>query len=178
MFDSIKKYDFEILVFGSMVFLFLYIIYRKCKGARGRYTPFRRNLGFLFNQRSKKRGPPTESRGEKECKRVLEKIYKRPFIKTRPDFLRNTITEAGNLEIDCFNQELRLGCEYSGQQHYKYIPFFHKSKEAFYNQKYRDDYKRTKCRENGITLIEVPYTVPTEQIEQYIIKNLRDSGKL
>ena len=46
-----------------------------------------------------------------------------------------------NLELDCFNKELRIGLEYNGVQHYKYVPYFHKNKEAFLNQKYRDDMK-------------------------------------
>ncbi len=35
-----------------------------------------------------------------------------------------------NLEIDCYSPKLKLGVEYNGAQHYKFIPHFHKNKEA------------------------------------------------
>jgi hypothetical protein len=71
---------------------------------------------------------------------------------------------------------LKLACEYNGAQHYKYIPYFHKTKDSFHNQKYRDYMKRDLCNKNGITLIEVPYTVKIEHIENYIIDKLLKSG--
>ena len=80
------------------------------------------------------------------------------------------------MEIDCFNEKLRLGCEYNGIQHYKYSTYFHKNNEAFMNQKYRDDMKRRMCKDNGITLIEVPYTIKEKDIEQYLIRELTFLG--
>ena len=73
---------------------------------------------------------------------------------------------------------MKLAFEYQGQQHYKYIPYFHKNKEAFQNQKYRDYMKRNMCKDNGITLIEVPYDVKHHEIENYIGKELVKFGFL
>ena len=56
-------------------------------------------------------------------------------------------------------------------EHYKYTPFFHKNKEAFYNQKYRDELKRRMCKDNGIYLIEIPNTVKLEDIEHFLTNN-------
>ena len=89
------------------------------------------------------------------------------FPKKRPNFLRNNVTDM-NLEIDCFCEELGLGIEYNGKQHYHYTPHFHASKEAFYNVRYRDEIKRRLCSDNGIKLIVVPYTVDTNNIEKFI----------
>lgn len=111
-----------------------------------------------------------ESKGEKECRRVIERYTGKPFPKSRPNFLRNDVT-VHNLELDCFNDELKIGVEYNGEQHYKYIPYFHKSKDAFYNTKYRDDIKKRLCIENNVTLIVVPYTV--KNIETYLLMELR-----
>ena len=43
-------------------------------------------------------------------------------------------------------------------------------------QKYRDDMKRRMCIENNIILIEVPYTVKNENIENYLKKELKKYG--
>ena len=147
-------------------------MYRKITGEKGtwsnkyyydgkKYTRMR-----LFNK-------PKDSKGEIETKRVLEKIFNKPFEKIRPAFLNNPVTGGiHNLEIDCYNDELKLGVEYNGVQHYKYTPFFHKNKEAFHNQKYRDELKRRMCKDNGICLIEVPHTVQHEDIEKFLKQEL------
>ena len=57
-------------------------------------------------------------------------------------------------------------------------PFFHKNNEAFLNQKYRDDMKRRMCKDNKITLIEVPNTIDISNIENYLITKLKIEGKL
>ena len=118
---------------------------------------------------------PLDSRGERECRRVLEKIFKRPFSKKRPSFLHNKVT-GQPLEIDCFNEELMIGCEYNGKQHYEYVPRFHRSRESFHNQQYRDDIKHRACELNGVRLIVVPYTIQIPQIENHIRDKLRSFG--
>lgn len=114
-----------------------------------------------------------ESKPERRCREILQSLFGKPFNKYRPDVLRNPVTKDYNLEIDCYNPEMRLGLEYNGKQHYVYNPFFHKTRDAFENQKYRDEIKRRLCKEMGITLIEVPYTVKYKDLEKYIIKKLR-----
>lgn len=131
------------------------------------------SFGYEDNWRPQRR-KSRDSSGELECRRVLESIFNKSFAKSRPDFLRNPVTGGlHNLELDCFNRELQLAVEYNGAQHYKYIPFFHKNKEAFRNQGYRDFMKRSMCRENNINLIEVPYTVKTKDIHDYLVKELK-----
>jgi hypothetical protein len=110
---------------------------------------------------------PAVSKGEMKCKEVIEKLTGKSFEKKRPEFLRNRVTDS-NLELDCYNEELRLGVEYNGRQHYEYVPYFHSSKDAFYNIKYRDEMKRDLCAKNGVKLITVPYTVGLDEIESYI----------
>lgn len=118
-----------------------------------------------------------ESKGERECRRVIEKLTGQPFPKERPSFLLNGIS-GQNLELDCFNQDLKLAVEYNGEQHYKFIPFFHETKDAFYNIRYRDEMKKRLCDENGVTLIVVPFTIHHEDIEDYITKELKNAGLL
>jgi hypothetical protein len=91
--------------------------------------------------------------------------------------LRNPVTGNNfNLEIDCYNPNLKLGVEYNGVQHYKYVPYFHRNNEAFLNQKYRDLIKSQFCKNEGVILIEVPYTVKVKDIESYLISELRKNG--
>lgn len=113
-----------------------------------------------------------ESKGELECRRAVENITGKRFPKSRPGFMLNHIS-GHNLELDCYNDELKTAIEYNGEQHYKYIPYFHTSKDAFYNLKYRDDIKKRLCEQNNITLITVPHTVKYDNIENYIRQRLK-----
>jgi Iridoviridae Uvr/REP helicase len=118
-----------------------------------------------------------DSKGEIECRKFLETIFQKPFTKARPDFLKNPVT-GNNLELDCYNRELKLAIEYNGQQHYKFSAHFHKNVEASTNQKYRDELKRRMCLENGINLIEVPYTIKLNDIGAFLHLRLRQLGYL
>lgn len=173
MFNKLKdiwnEHGFEILVGLSVLVIIVVAIFRK--GKKGTWTS-----GYRYIPRVKNNGraPPKESKGEAECRRVLMEVFRKPFPKARPNFLNNPVTGGNyNLELDCYNQELRLAVEYNGAQHYKYIPYFHKNKEAFINQKYRDELKRRMCQDNGITLIEVPHTIPVSDIRSYLISRMR-----
>lgn len=98
-----------------------------------------------------------DSAGEKKVRSFLENYFQGyKFPKARPFFLNNEVT-GNNLELDCYNKDLHLAAEFNGRQHYEYTPYFHSSKEAFYNQKYRDELKKMYCRDYGINLIVVPY---------------------
>jgi hypothetical protein len=120
-----------------------------------------------------------DSKGEVECRRVLQRIFNRPFDKIRPNFLNNPVTGGNfNMELDCYDDGLKLGVEYDGRQHAEYTPFFHKNKEAFYNQQYRDELKKRMCKDNGVTLINIPHTVKHDDIEYYLMKELHKKGYL
>jgi len=117
-----------------------------------------------------------ESKGEKLCRAFLENFFKKKFPKTRPDFLKNPIADSKgykhNLELDCYCEELKLAVEYNGRQHYKFVPYFHNNIESFNNQCSRDQIKKHLCKENGIHLISVPYTVPYADIPTFLYGSL------
>jgi len=179
MFEKIKKLldekGFEILLGLCIAFILIFALFRIGKNGTwdSKYV-FSNNIN-----KKPKRSPPKDSKGELECRRVLQKIFNKPFTKSRPNFLNNPVTGGRfNLELDCYDENLRLACEYNGAQHYKYIPYFHKNREAFLNQKYRDDMKRRICRQHGINLIEVPNTVKHKDIERFISVKLKTIGYL
>jgi hypothetical protein len=112
---------------------------------------------------------------EGECRRILEKIYKKPFPSCWPEFLRNP--ESNNkLELDCYNEELAIALEHNGEQHYNYPNGFHKTQEEFIKQVRRDKFKREMCEREGIYLIQVPYHIPFKQLEKFIRENLPDES--
>lgn len=49
--------------------------------------------------------------------------------------------------------------EFNGEQHYKYIKFFHKNKETFKEQQIRDKIKKEKAKEFGYPLLIVPFNI-------------------
>ena len=160
--DKWNQYGFEILTCVSIVII---VIGALCRiGKKGTYSK-----KFYYSPTTLHTHKPKDSKGELICRDFLEKKFNVSFAKARPKFLQNPVTGGiYNLELDCYNPELKLAVEYNGVQHYKYVPYFHKNKEAFLNQKYRDEMKRTKCKENGIRLIEVPYTINHNDIEDYL----------
>jgi hypothetical protein len=180
LFNYLFKNKFLLYIFLALFTLSVigsYQFFTKKKGTWSKYfvVPQTRDKYAKNYKPSTKKNK--DSSGEIECRKVLEEIFKVQFKKARPDFLNNPVTGGDfNLELDCYSPELNLAVEYNGQQHYKFIPFFHKNKEAFYNQKYRDELKRRMCEDNMITLIEVPYTVKVENIQKYLIQELFKKG--
>lgn len=170
-----KEYGFEVLFIIAVIILVILVIYNLFTGKKGSYNDHTSLIKTLLGK-SRSMGPKKkvtfESRGETECRRVIEKLTSKPFPKQRPDFLRNEITGGHNLELDCFNPDLKIAVEYNGEQHYKFIPYFHNSKDAYYNIKYRDDMKKRLCSKNNVHLITVPYTVKLDDIEAFISKEL------
>jgi len=163
----------KIIFIISIVILVVLFFYNIIMGNKGSYMDHSKlilntavhEIGYPLKGSFKRKS--RESAGEAECRRVIENLTGKSFPKKRPDFLRNEITRS-NLEIDCYCDELKLGIEYNGPQHYYYNPHFHASKDAFYNSKYRDELKARLCAKNGVKLIVVPYTVDINDIEDYI----------
>lgn len=115
--------------------------------------------------------PINKSRGEKLCGQILSNLTQMDFMTVRIEELKNPLT-GEPLELDCYNEDLKLGLEYQGPQHYHYPNWTNNTLQAFKEQIFRDEYKRQKCHEIGISLIEVPYTIPTEELEEYILEKL------
>lgn len=104
-----------------------------------------------------------ESNGERITRRVFETLFGKPFKRVRPDFLFNPETKR-NLELDGYNEELKIAFEYNGPQHYHYPNAFVKTEQEFHKLLRRDRFKLERCNELGIYLVIVPYSVKHENI--------------
>jgi len=182
----------QMIIICIFVLIIVFVI-TKAKGIKGSWTPKNKLDPFIHHSMSLNIPDENEidSEGEQICRKFMRDtvgvLFKdkngnpEPFRKARPDFLRNPVTsgEGGksfNLEIDCYSPKLKLGVEYNGAQHYKFIPHFHKNKEAFRNQQYRDELKRRMCNDNNVTLIEVPYTINKKDIPLFLFDKLKPLG--
>jgi hypothetical protein len=114
------------------------------------------------------------SRGERICCETMKRIYAVDFVTVRPDWLRNPTT-GRNLELDCYNDELKLAVEYNGVQHYEFPNFTNCSYEEFIALVQRDKFKKEQCDKNGVHLITVPHTVALNKIPEYITSYLPET---
>ena len=72
------------------------------------------------------------------------------------------------LFIDFLIPNLKIGVEVHGQQHFKYTPFFHKSKAGFMKARARDRDKSEWCEINDITLAVLRYDSSPEYWRQQL----------
>lgn len=100
---------------------------------------------------------------EQLCKEAAERVFGIPFTQ--------------NKDFDLYNEELKTAIHYCGKQHYEYVPTFHKSVQDYHDQVQRDQEKLNLCAKNGIRVITVPYTIPDNEIEDYI-RDFPDKSKL
>lgn len=114
------------------------------------------------------------SRGERLCCQTMERIYGAPFVSTWPNWLLNPET-GRTLELDCYNDELKIAVEYNGEQHYKWPNFTNQTYQQFINQVRRDTLKLDLCDKNGVYLIVVPYNVSYDNIPSYIMSHLPET---
>ena len=121
---------------------------------------------------------PTCSKGvsERITKLVFEKITGKTFYKCFPKWLKNSL--GNKMELDGYNEELSIAFEYHGEQHYKEIKFFHKGRKSFERRVKDDELKRSQCEERGITLIEVPYYLEHEEIQEFVTEKLINEANL
>jgi len=172
-----KELSDNTIMWGARIFIIVGIvlfIWWICRKKNYQYKGIFRykNWGKKIGGKVKRR---RVNKTEEICRNIIEQIYNKPFPSVRPNFLKSPRT-GKNLELDCYNQDLKIAIEYNGQQHYQFTPHFHKSKKDFYAQVHRDNWKRKKCRENGITLIEIPFWIPQEKLAEFIKAELRKKG--
>ncbi|RHZ73743.1 hypothetical protein Glove_229g122 [Diversispora epigaea] len=89
---------------------------------------------------------------ENLCREIISKFLGKPSNIRRPNFLKTPKYPVG-LELDIYYPEYGFAIEVQGQQHEKYIEFFHRGDpNNFIKQQARDQLKNELCEENWIVL--------------------------
>ena len=130
---------------------------------------------MLFDARFPKPDLTAKISREEKCRDIFEYLLQADFPSRRPDFLKNPSTKR-NLELDGYNEKLKLAFEHNGKQHYEFPNTFHKTRDDFEKQIARDAFKNARCQELDIDLINIPYTVKTKDLEKFIKRELVKLG--
>ena len=105
---------------------------------------------------------------ESHVRKILQNMFRFKFKSIRPAWLTNPKT-GRRLEIDCYCRELRLCVEIDGEQHNKYLPFYHGTYQKFLEMRERDVMKNIMIRQRGLKMVRIPFHVPDQQLEEYIL---------
>ncbi len=116
--------------------------------------------------------------GERMTRIAFQKIFKKKFIKIRPKWLKNE--EGHLLELDGYNEKLKLAFEHRGKQYYIDRPHFHKSWEKNKKDKYLANAKLKQkiCRKKGVELVivrDVLGFIKLDQLKYFIKEKLKKS---
>jgi len=110
---------------------------------------------------------------ERTCRSIFEYLFNVKFNKNKSIIINNKTGKY--LELDGYNDQLKIAFEYNGEQHYKAIPYFGGT-EKLINQQEKDSIKLKYCEENGINLIVIPYTINYENLYSFIIEKFPDKN--
>ena len=112
---------------------------------------------------------------ERLCRAIFEHLYDDLFARCRPTWL---IGEKGvPLELDGYNEKLKIAFEYQGIQHFQPVVKFKVCGERLRAIRARDDLKKSITQARGVVLIRIPYTVEHCKLEEYIRQQLKNHGK-
>ncbi len=104
-------------------------------------------------------------RGERTYRAFISHIMQKHFVKIRPEWL-------GGLEIDGYNEELQMGFEFQGVQHFKFTPMFHDTPEDLIKQQERDVRKKSIVDARGIKMLYPTDKMKHTRIVNYTIDTL------
>ena len=110
---------------------------------------------------------------ERVTRYLFEEVFQLKFPKKRPRWLKSPLSQKP-MELDGFNEELGLAFEYQGEQHYKTT--FDKRDGVLSAQKKRDAEKAKLCRKQGVVLIQIPYWIPTTEMQDFLVSELLKDG--
>jgi hypothetical protein len=112
---------------------------------------------------------------ERLCRAILEHLYLARFPRRRPEWL---LSETGyRMELDGYNEGMALAFEYQGIQHYKPVLKFKLDGRRLAEMQERDRLKESSCASRKVTLLQIPYTIAHDDLEEFIREELQKRGK-
>lgn len=103
------------------------------------------------------------------CRSLLEKLTGEAWPREAKVAGQPAGRAHGNGRGSC--TKLQVGFEYHGRQHYDRT-YFHPSAAGLELRQADDAHKRQLCEAHGIQLIEVPYSVPSDDLPAFLVANL------
>jgi hypothetical protein len=89
----------------------------------------------------------TFSRGQKRLRQLVREIFPQEEVIDEHEF--------HGLRFDVYLPALATAFEYDGEQHFRFVPVFHKSESDFRHQQELDRYKADLCQQEKINLIRI-----------------------
>ena len=138
-------------------------------GARSRKhkrTPAASKRGYSIKDIAKY----PRSKSEAEVIKHLEDITGKKFPTVYPDWL---VWKGKRLELDGYNDELKIAIEFSGPLHTKWSPNT-EPYDKYFGRIVRDTVKRRLCKRHGVHLIIIDMTLPRHHWRNYLLSRLYD----
>jgi len=116
--------------------------------------------------------PRTKS--EANVIRMLEDLTGASFPTVNPNWLR---WKGRTLELDGYNEKLKIALEFSGPLHTKWFPE-REPYEKYFDRVVKDIVKLRVCKKNNVNLIVVDMILPSKHWRDYLESRLYDIGFL
>jgi hypothetical protein len=105
---------------------------------------------------------------------VTEEVFNVKFLKKRPKWL---INDKGNrMELDGYNEDLRIAFEYQGRQHFEIVSHFKDTKKDFAKRQKHDKIKKEICLEKNILLLCPTYELDEKDYRYFIYESMKNYG--
>lgn len=124
--------------------------------------------GFILKDLAKH----PRTRSEQNVINIFEKITGASFPTIYPPWLK---WKGRPMELDGYNDKLKIAVEFSGPLHTKYYP--EKETYAMYKERVEKDREKIRlCEKNNVKLIVIDMNVPMRHLYDYINSRLYDIG--
>jgi len=111
------------------------------------------------------------SKSEQIFRETLERMLDAKFPRRKPIWLVN---QTGNrLELDGYNEELKIAFEYQGEQHYNANHYFNRKQGELNKRLTHDKIKFEECRKRDVMLLCPNYLLRPNDFEEFILENIK-----
>jgi hypothetical protein len=112
---------------------------------------------------------------ENKVREIFEELFLKSFPIAKPQWLKNPESKSnGLLQLDGYNEELKLAFEYDGEFHFMSY-WGSKTNSTLAATQKRDRAKDRLCLEKGVILIRIPYW-EKKDLKSFIVEQLKSRG--